>query len=283
MRLGKFHWIYLDPRYTKACNYIHNYVKPIVADAISFRQSSHHQGEKQALVSKSAVTTSDYKPEKLAGVASPGRKVLDSTKHDQRNDDERYVFLHEMAKQSANKEELRDQIINTLIAGRDTTASLLSNTIFTLSRRADVWRKVRAEVDFLGGESPTFSQIKSFKYLQYVLLESLRMFPVIPLNVKVANKDTFLPRGGGPEGEAPIFVHKGQTIVWVPYSMHRRKDLWGADAAEFKPERWQGLKAGFNFVPFNGGPRICPGKLNILRTIGNAARRRKNPRLTDCM
>ena len=274
MRLGKFHWIYLDPKYSKACSYVHDFVKPIIADAISFRHSSTCHGKSKALVSKSAVTTGDYQPKKLAGVTSSEYKVYDATKHDQGNDDERYVFLHQMAKQSDNKEELRDQIINTLIAGRDTTASLLSNTMFTLSRRPDVWRKVRAEVDFLGGKSPTFSQIKDLKYIQYVLLESLRLYPVIPLNVKVANKDTFLPRGGGPEGEAPIFVHKAQTIVWVPYSMHRRKDLWGADAAEFRPERWQGLKAGFNFVPFNGGPRICPGEFDALRMTGNVVRRK---------
>jgi len=48
----------------------------------------------------------------------------------------------------------------------------------------------------------------------------------------------------------------------------RRKDLWGDDAYEFRPERWMIQKnmemlAGdtYRFLPFNGGPRICLGQV----------------------
>jgi hypothetical protein len=49
---------------------------------------------------------------------------------------------------------------------------------------------------------------------------------------------------------------------------HRRKDLWGEDAEEFKPDRWYGRKAGWEFLPFNGGPRICLGQQHALTTAG---------------
>lgn len=48
--------------------------------------------------------------------------------------------------------------------------------------------------------------------------------------------------------------------------MHRRKDLYGEDAEEFKPERWldedgkKGLRVGWEYLPFNGGARICIGR-----------------------
>lgn len=45
--------------------------------------------------------------------------------------------------------------------------------------------------------------------------------------------------------------------------MHRRKDIYGADAEEFRPERWvpeEGLRPGWGYLPFNGGPRICVGQ-----------------------
>jgi cytochrome P450 len=45
--------------------------------------------------------------------------------------------------------------------------------------------------------------------------------------------------------------------------MHRRKDIYGPDAAEFRPERWapdEGLRPGWGYLPFNGGPRICVGQ-----------------------
>ena len=47
------------------------------------------------------------------------------------------------------------------------------------------------------------------------------------------------------------------------YHMHRRKDLYGLDAEEFRPERWEGGKLdqiGWGFLPFHGGPRICLGR-----------------------
>jgi cytochrome P450 len=68
--------------------------------------------------------------------------------------------------------------------------------------------------------------------------------------------DTTLPVGGGPDGKSPIFVKKGQIVVYQVYTMQRRTDLYGEDALEFKPERWETLRPGWNYLPFNGGPRI---------------------------
>jgi cytochrome P450 len=42
--------------------------------------------------------------------------------------------------------------------------------------------------------------------------------------------------------------------------MHRRKDLWGEDADMFRPERWESRRPGWEYLPFNGGPRICIGQ-----------------------
>lgn len=45
--------------------------------------------------------------------------------------------------------------------------------------------------------------------------------------------------------------------------MHRRKDIYGQDAEEFRPERWEGdslRDIGWAYLPFNGGPRLCLGR-----------------------
>ncbi|KAK7713346.1 hypothetical protein SLS64_004596 [Diaporthe eres] len=42
--------------------------------------------------------------------------------------------------------------------------------------------------------------------------------------------------------------------------MHRRIDIWGADADEFRPERWVGARHAWEYLPFNGGPRACLGQ-----------------------
>lgn len=51
-------------------------------------------------------------------------------------------------------------------------------------------------------------------------------------------------------------------IGYSIYHMHRRRDLYGEDAAIFRPERWEGSKLahiGWGYLPFNGGPRTCLG------------------------
>ena len=84
---------------------------------------------------------------------------------------ERYVFSHELAKATDDPQQIRSELLNILIAGRDTTASLLSNVWFVLAQRPDVWKKLRDEVDLLNGEKPTSAQIKDMKYLRMVLNE----------------------------------------------------------------------------------------------------------------
>ena len=50
--------------------------------------------------------------------------------------------------------------------------------------------------------------------------------------------------------------------------MHRRKDLYGPDAEEYHPERWENMRPGWEFLPFNGGPRICLGQQLALAEAG---------------
>jgi cytochrome P450 len=95
-----------------------------------------------------------------------------------------------------------------------------------------------------------------------------RMYPTVPINSRRSIVDTTLPRGGGPDGNSPVFVPKGTEINYSVYVMHRSKELWGPDADEFVPERWQGRKVGFEYLPFNGGPRICLGQQFALTEAG---------------
>jgi cytochrome P450 len=92
----------------------------------------------------------------------------------------------------------------------------------------------------------------------------MRLLPPVPINVRRATTDTYLPKGGGSSGSKPMLVRKGDLFLYSVYSMHRRKDLWGEDADEFKPERWEGRQPGPEFLPFNSGPRICVGRKFII-------------------
>jgi len=78
--------------------------------------------------------------------------------------------------------------------------------------------------------------------------------------MRVCKTNTFLPAGGGSDSSHPILVRKGEAILYSVWSMHRRKDIWGEDANEFNPARWESGQRGWEFLPFNGGPRICIGR-----------------------
>ncbi|KAJ5602731.1 hypothetical protein N7537_005687 [Penicillium hordei] len=49
---------------------------------------------------------------------------------------------------------------------------------------------------------------------------------------------------------------------------HRREDVWGKDSGDFKPERWEARRSGWEYLPFNGGPRICIGQQFALTEAG---------------
>ncbi|AEO53434.1 hypothetical protein MYCTH_2294752 [Thermothelomyces thermophilus ATCC 42464] len=182
-----------------------------------------------------------------------------------------YTFLHALAAYTRDRRVLRDQLIAVLLAGRDTTACTLSWTVYELARHPDVLQKLRAEILSVVGPTrpPTYEDLKSMKYLQSVMNETLRLYPVVPFNVRLALRDTTLPRGGGPDGLEPVKVLKDTPIAYSTLVMQRREDLYpppggaaaSAPADAFSPDRWATWQPRpWQYIPFNGGPRICIGQ-----------------------
>ena len=87
--------------------------------------------------------------------------------------DDRYIFLQEVVKRTNDAKQIRTECLNIFIAGRDTTANLLSHLWFQLARRPDIWAKLKAEIDELEGEVPDFTYLKNMKYLKWCLNESM--------------------------------------------------------------------------------------------------------------
>ncbi|KAL8403706.1 hypothetical protein RB594_008816 [Gaeumannomyces avenae] len=191
--------------------------------------------------------------------------------------DQGYTFLHELASFTRDPKVIRDQIMAVLLAGRDTTAATLSWTLYELGRHPECVARLRAEIEQVVGfdRTPTYADLKSMKYLQNIMNETLRIYPVVPFNVRLALTDTTLPRGGGPDGSQPLPVLKDTPIGYSTLLMHRRADLYPpasaafADPAVFSPERWFGWQPRpWQYIPFNGGPRICIGQQFALTEMG---------------
>ncbi|KAL9610064.1 MAG: hypothetical protein Q9167_005201 [Letrouitia subvulpina] len=186
----------------------------------------------------------------------------------------RHIFLHDLVTRTTDKLKIRAELLNILLAGRDTTASLLSNLFWSLTHHQPSLHSLYTELGAAGllrGDADYrdlgFQTLKSLPYLRAALSESLRLHPVVPANGRQALVDTVLPRGGGPDGKSPMLVPKDAMVAYGIYAMQRREDLYGPDAAEWKVERWlddkekKGLRVGWEFLPFNGGPRICIGRV----------------------
>ena len=208
---------------------------------------------------------------------------------DKAGDEKKYVFLEALARESPDRNALRDQIINILAAGRDTTACLLSWTFFLLVRHPKVIEKLRTEINTASTDPAELNRqsLKDLGYLQNVLKESksdqspqqsdslgpnecqlaLRLYPSLPVNTRTSTRTTVLPTGGGPDLKSPVLIPKGSAVAYSTYAMHRRPDLYGMDAEIFRPERWDEempmnhdpVKHRWGYLPFHGGPRICLG------------------------
>lgn len=144
-----------------------------------------------------------------------------------------------------------------LIAGFDTTALSLSYSTFLLATHPEIQRKLQEEVD---RECPnpviTFDQLAKMKYMDCVIKETLRLYPLGTLaNSRKCMRTTKL---GNVEVEAGTMI---QVDTW---SLHVDPKIWGPDAHEFKPERWllaetdQIFQKG-GYIPFGLGPRQCIG------------------------
>lgn len=174
--------------------------------------------------------------------------------------------IEEMEAQGVSQKDMVDQVMHLLVAGMDTSAAALGWTFAMLAADPAVYRKLRAEVLATFGDEThkvadfTLETLKQCTYLNHCILETLRLFPAGPINVREAVRDTVLPVGGGPDGKGPVAVAKGARVQLGTYLTHRRKDIWGDDADRFRPGRWEGRRRGWEFTPFSGGPQICVGQ-----------------------
>ena len=172
------------------------------------------------------------------------------------------TFLDDLVSSTDDRTLIADELVNILLAARDTTAALLTFTVYLFTQHPEVLAKLRTEVlEHVGAGAPTYEQVKGMKYMRAVLNETLRLFPPVPINERASISAVVIPtiQGG-------LYVPPNTQVLYSPLLMQRRTDLWGPDANVFDPDRWLDdrnrafLADPMRFVPFNAGPRICLGQ-----------------------
>ncbi|KAG8699115.1 hypothetical protein FRC09_006833 [Ceratobasidium sp. 395] len=176
------------------------------------------------------------------------------------------TFIDHLVSSSDDREMIANELINLLLAARDTTASMLTFTVYLLAMHPEVMDRLRSEVLETVGETatPTYDQIKQMRYLRAVLNEVLRLFPSVPLNERASSHPVVLPAR---PTETPLYMPGPHaSMIYSTLLMQRDPDLWGPTADLFDPSRWLDhrhksiLSDPFRFIPFNAGPRICLGQ-----------------------
>ncbi|XAR54734.1 Carotene epsilon-monooxygenase [Bertholletia excelsa] len=154
--------------------------------------------------------------------------------------------------------QLRDDLLSMLVAGHETTGSVLTWTAYLLSKDPSSLKKAQEEVDrVLQGRPPSYEDIKDLKYLTRCINESLRLYPHPPVLIRRAQVADVLPGN--------YKVNAGQDIMISVYNIHHSSQVWER-AEEFVPERFDldgpvpnESNTDFRFIPFSGGPRKCVG------------------------
>ncbi|KAF5342731.1 hypothetical protein D9757_014479 [Collybiopsis confluens] len=204
---------------------------------------------------------------RAANLEDRQKQILAMAASEKANDDgEGETFLDHLIKYTEDKQIIKDELVNILVAGRDTTASTLTFCIYVLSERPDLTARLRQEVlEKVGANArPTYKIISEMKFLRAFINETLRLYPAVPFNGRTTKHPTVLPRT---HTQPAIYIPAGVKCTYSVFLMHRRADLWGPDVLEFDPDRFLDSRLHkyltpnpFIFLPFNAGPRICLGQ-----------------------
>ncbi|KAE8736685.1 Cytochrome P450 CYP4 [Frankliniella occidentalis] len=155
--------------------------------------------------------------------------------------------------------ELRDEVKTLLCTGSETSASTLSFVIAVLALRQDVQAKVVQELDdVFGGDASrpvTLEELPHLQYLERVVRETLRLFPVLPFFTRSCPRDVQLPSG--------YTAPRGAHLTFFLPALHTCPRTWPDprrfDPDRFLPENSRG-RHPFSYLPFSAGPRNCVGQ-----------------------
>jgi cytochrome P450 len=150
-----------------------------------------------------------------------------------------------------DKEEVRDALVTTLIAGQDATTLALAWALTEIVPRPEIVDRLTDELRRItGGGPPEAEHLPALEYLDASIRESLRLRPVVAF----VNRKTVQPFAAGGREYPP-----GVVLCPSSYLIHRREDLY-PEPDRFRPERFLERKFGpHEWFPFGGSNRVCVG------------------------
>ncbi|XP_050528838.1 cytochrome P450 4g15-like isoform X2 [Daktulosphaira vitifoliae] len=155
--------------------------------------------------------------------------------------------------------EVREQVDTIMFEGHDTTAAGSSFFLCLMGEHKEIQEKVVEELYSIFGDSDrqsTFQDTIEMKFLERCIMETLRLYPPVPIiarhlyeNVKLESKGITLPAGA--------------TVAISPFKLHRNPDVF-PNPEMFNPDNFLPEKSAarhyYSYIPFSAGPRSCVGR-----------------------
>ncbi|GLJ22152.1 hypothetical protein SUGI_0416090 [Cryptomeria japonica] len=192
----------------------------------------------------------------LAGRVSPDRDLLS-------------CLLCNKDEAPLSDQELKDNIVLFIIAGHETTAMLLVLMCKFLAANPHCFEEIAKESRDIDSEELTWKDVQRMKYLWNVAQETLRIIPPISGIFRKAATDINY------EGYT---IPNGWALYWSSYSTVYCEEIFH-EPHKFDPSRFDGSRTipPYTFLPFGGGPRICPAneyaRLEIVITMHHLVKR----------
>lgn len=187
----------------------------------------------------------------------------DNNNEDYENDGKKHkTFIRALADPAngMDDEEIIDEIKTVIIAAQDTSALASSTTLLMLAMHKDIQAKVIDELHRVLGKTLDapfidFDKLNELKYLEMVINETMRLYPVVPYIFRTNTVEVDISGG--------YTIPANSTIVIPIYEIQRSKKYWGEDADEYRPERFSDENISkidpYTFIPFSKGARMCVG------------------------
>ncbi|XP_061380021.1 cytochrome P450 4V2-like isoform X1 [Danaus plexippus] len=176
-------------------------------------------------------------------------------------------FAETILKISENNTQFTDQDIRQhvdtfIAAGEDTSAGVIMLCLITVGSYPQVQKEIHKELKQIFGDEDrdvTREDLSKLVYLEAVIKETMRFYPIVPIIARDLDKDIKLSN---------CTLSKGRSAVLSIYGIHRHP-MWGPDADEFRPERWLDLPLNYQkyFAAFSLGRRICIGKTMAIASL----------------
>uniref|UniRef100_A0A348G629 Cytochrome P450 1 n=1 Tax=Odontomachus monticola TaxID=613454 RepID=A0A348G629_ODOMO len=192
------------------------------------------------------------------------RDDLDDIDESDTGEKKRLAFLEmlmDMKKNSGQMtdEEIWEEVNTIMFEGHDTTAAGSSFALCVLGSIPEIQARVHEELDSIFGDSDrqcTFQDTMEMKYLERVILETLRLFPPVPMIARKLNEDVRIVTGN-------YVIPKDATVVLGQILVHRLDKHYPNPLVfnpdNFLPEKMQ-QRHYYAFIPFSAGPRSCVGR-----------------------